>query len=185
MARLKPREKRTLVVGGVSLMILMMLWYFFLWDDSLWMRWRSVRDRIELRDSVLRKMKKLRREYLILDQKIGQILARMEDQDQEMARKGFLEKIISENAPGAELNRMTTKVNIIHDLYRETEISVKLSRVNLPELVDVLYGIESEGGSLKLRELAVDIVKKEPDLLDVEFKVITAEPLAREEKKTP
>lgn len=177
MARLKPREKRTLMAGGAVFLVLLLVWYFFLWENSPLSRWREVQEKVVRRDEVLRKMLNLRRKYVLLQGQINEILGRMQGQEAGDSPKGFLEKIVREKAPTAKLERMKARTNPVHDLYRETEVWVKLGRVILPEMVDVLYGVETEGNALKVKELSIEIARKEPDFLDVEFTVISAEPL--------
>jgi type II secretory pathway component PulM len=180
MSRLKPREKRTLAVGGAVFIVLLLSWYFFFWENSLWAKWQDVRDKIEMRENILRRMLKVRRQYLALQLKIDQILSQMTDQGKEMALKGFLEKTVGEKSPSASLNRMKTNINTVHNLYREMNVLVKLDRVLLPELVDLLYSIENEGEALKIKELTIDLNKKNPEHLDVEITIISAVPLEGE-----
>jgi len=177
MASLKPREKRTLMVGGAVFLVLLLLWYFFIWENSPLSRLREAQDRLVRREEVLRKMLNLRRKYVLLQGKINEILAQMQGREGGDSPKGFLERIVREKAPSAELERMKARTNPVHDLYRETEVEVKLGRMVIPELVDVLYGVEAEGNALKVKELSIELARKSPDFLDVEFTVISAEPL--------
>ena len=39
--KLKKQEKRTLIMGGFAVLLIFLLWYFYLWENSLWNRWTS------------------------------------------------------------------------------------------------------------------------------------------------
>ncbi len=177
MAKLKPREKRTLIIGGVILVLLFVLWFFFLWDNSLLNRWEDLKSKVADRRDTVEKMERLERGYFRLQAQIEEITSRMLDPAKSLAVKGFLEELLQEKAPDADLKRMKTSTNPVHDLYRKTVVSVKVGRITLPELVDYLYNVESSGQALQVNEIQIKNDLRALDRLDVEFTVISASAL--------
>ena len=180
MDKLKPREKRTIIVGGVLLAFLLASWFLFLGESSLWEQYRILKTRVAARQEVYRKMVRLNRKYRIIRKRANDIISRLGSRPEGWTVEGFLENTVQEQAPGAVLKRMKPRSETVHNLYRESSAWVSLGKIALPELVDFLYGVEYSESPLQIRELKIEDEKKFPGLLEVELTVVTAQPL-----KTP
>ena len=180
MTKLKPREKRTIIVGGVLLAFLLAGWYLFLGDNSLWEQYRRLKNQVGVRQGIYRKMTRLDRQYRVTRKRAEEVISRMGSKPDGWTLEGFIEKMVQEQAPGAVLNRMKPRSKTVHDLYRESSAWVNLGKISLPALVDFLYAVGYSESPLQIRELKIKDEKKSPGLLDVELTVVTAQPM-----KTP
>ncbi len=177
MKKFEPREKRALIIGALALLVIALSSYLYLWDNSLWNRWQDIREEVEQSKSELERVKLLQRQYFKLKRQVDSLTTRMTDEDKGMTVKGFLEKLVREEAPSAALSGMKTSTRSVHDLYRLSAVTVKLKNISLPQLVDVLYGVENSAQPLKVRRLNVYLARGGGDGLDVDFTVVSATPM--------
>jgi len=172
--KLKKQEKRTLVLGGMAVLIIFLLWFFFLWDDSLYNRWSKLRDEVDSREDILSRVELLRSRYARLQQETGMVTNRMALPGSSASLKGALEKLIKEQAQSVELKRMKSREQNIQDLYRQTFVTVRLEKATIPDLLNILAGIESSPEGMKVMKLEIKLSRKVADTLDVDFTVVSA-----------
>ncbi len=175
--KLKKREKQTLILGGVGALLVLLLWYIYLWDNSLYNRWSALRSEVTARESVLLKMIGLRGRHQRIQQDITTLTARMAERGGTVSLKGFLEKLIKEQAPAVDLKRMKSRDKTVQDLYRQTFVTVHLGNVTIPELVNILAGMEASAEGMKVRELKIKLGRHSDDRLNVDFTVVSVRPL--------
>jgi hypothetical protein len=172
--KLKKQEKRTLVLGGIAVLVIFLLWFFFLWDNSLYNRWSELRSEVGSREDILSRVERLRSRYARLQQETGMVTTRMALPGSSASLKGSLEKLIKEQAPSVDLKRMKSREENIQDLYRQTFVTVHLEKVTIPDLFNILVGMESSPEGMKVRKLAVKLSRKVADKLDVDITVVSA-----------
>ncbi|MDP8215238.1 MAG: hypothetical protein RAO92_09940 [Candidatus Euphemobacter frigidus] len=176
--KLKKQEKRALIMGGFAVLLIVLLWYFYLWENSLWNRWTTFRSEVTTRENVLLKMIGLRGRYCRLQQEIGALTAGMGDRKKGVSVYGFLEKLIKEEAPAVALDKMIeSRDKTVQGLYRQTFVTVRLGKVAVPELVNILAGIEASPEGMKVNQLKIKLGRNAEDLLDVDFTVVSTRPL--------
>lgn len=175
--KLKKREKRTLILGGLAALLIFLIWYIYLWDNSLYNHWSDLRSEVMNRESVLLKMIGLRGRHQRIQHDIATVTARMAEQGGAASLKGFLEKLIKEQAPAVDLKRMKSRDKTVQNLYRQTFVTVHLGNVTIPELVNILAGMESSAEGMKVRELKIKLGRHSDDHLDVDFTVVSVRPL--------
>jgi len=71
----------------------------------------------------------------------------------------------------------------VEGLYRVNAVEVKLLRVPLSELVDLLYTVDHLTPGLKVRELKIKEDKDDPALLEAEFVAVAGSPIEEAQKK--
>jgi len=172
--KLKKQEKRTLVLGSIAVLIIFLLWFFLLWDNSLYNRWSRLRDEVELQEDILSRVERLRSRYARLQQETGMVTNRMALPGSSASLKGALEKLIKEQAPSVDLKRMKSREQNIQDLYRQTFVTVHLEKVTIPELLNILVGMESSPEGMKARKLEIRLSRKVADKLDVDITIVSA-----------
>ena len=175
--KLKKREKRTLILGGIAALLISLIWYIYLWDNSLYNRWSDLRSEVTARESNLLKMIGLRGRHQRIQQDVATVTARMAERGGTASLKGFLEKLIKEQAPAVDLKRMKSQDKTIQDLYRQTFVTVHLGNVTIPELVNILAEIEASAEGMKVRELKIKLGRHSDDHLDVDFTVVSVHAL--------
>jgi len=175
--KFKRREKRTLVLGGLAALIIFLIWYIYLWDNSLYNHWSDLRNEVMNRESILLKISGLRGRHQRIQHDIAAVTARMAEGGGTESLKGFLEKLIKEQAPAVDVKRMKSRDKTVQDLYRQTLVTVSLGNVTIPELVNILAGMESSAEGMKVRELKIKLGRHSDDHLGVDFTVISVRPL--------
>ncbi len=172
--KFKKQEKRTLIIGGIAVLIIALLWFFYLSDDSLYNRWSKLRSEVISREDVLSRMVRLRARYARLQQETGMVTNRMAVPGASTSLKGFMEKLIKEQAPTVDVRRMKSREKNIQDLYRQTFLTVHLEKVTIPELLNILTAMESSPEGMKVQRLEIKLSRKVADKLDVDFTVVSA-----------
>ena len=161
-------------MGGIAVLIIALLWFFYLWDDSLYNRWSKLRSEVISREDVLSRMVRLRARYARLQQETRLVTSRLAAPGAATSLKGFLEKLIKEQAPTVDVRRMKSREENIQNLYRQTFLTVHLEKVTIPDLLDILAAMESSSEGLKVQRLEIKLSRKVADKLDVDFTVISA-----------
>ncbi|MFH1037082.1 MAG: hypothetical protein V1789_00240 [PVC group bacterium] len=174
---LKKREKRTLIMGGAAAAVIFLLWYFYLSENSLYNRWTNLLDEVAARENTLAQMIRLQTQYRRLDQEIGTVTDRMSGGEEGGTLKGFLEKLIKEQAPSARLRRMPSRDATAEGLYRQTFVTIDLENVTIPELVNIMAGMESAPEGLKVQKLKVILERKGEEMLEAVIIAVAARPL--------
>jgi hypothetical protein len=172
--KFKKQEKRTLIIGGIAVLIIALLWFFYLSDNSLYNRWSKLRSEVISREDVLSRMVRLRARYARLQQETGMVTNRLASPESSISLKGFLEKLIKEQAPTVDVRRMKSREENIQDLYRQTFLTVHLEKVTIPELLNILAAMESSPEGMKVQRLEIKLSRKVADKLDVDFTVVSA-----------
>jgi len=172
--KLKKQEKRTLVLGGMAVLIIFLLWFFFLWDNSLYNRWSKLRNEVASREDILSRVERLRSRYARLQQETGMVTNRMALPGSNASLKGSLEKLIKDQAPSVDLKRMKSREQNIQDLYRQTFVTVHLEKVTIPDLFNILVGMESSPEGMKVRKIEIKLSRKVADTLDVDITIVSA-----------
>ena len=181
---LKPREKRTLTVGAIALVVLSLVWYLFLWENSLWAHYRGLQAEVAIREGVLREMLKQERKAAAVSARLERILARMQEQGQGQTLEESLDGLVKEKAPSAEVPMMKPESpQVVEGLYRVNAVEVKLLKVPLTELVDLLFTVDHLSRGLKVRELNIKEEKDSPDLLEAVFVAVAGSPVEEEKTK--
>lgn len=161
-------------MGGVVVLIIALLWFFYFWDNSLYNRWSKLRSEVISQEDILSRMVRLRARYARLRQETGMVTNRLAAAEGSASLKGFLERLIKEQAPAVDLKRMKSREKNIQDLYRQTFVTVHLEKVTIPELLNILAGMESSPEGMKVRRLEIKLSRKAADKLDINFTVVSA-----------
>jgi len=179
---LKEREKKTVLLGGMGVILVILAWFLFLREGSSWNRWLDLSDKVVQREDDLSKIHRLQRSFIKLQARTEKVKRRMADAGKEaVLSRGLVERLVGNKAPTAELKQMKTSSDPIHGIYLETEVKVELAGLSLEQLINLLYALEYEAGPQVIRELMVDLNRKNNDLLDAEITIVAASPLEQEQ----
>ena len=136
------------------------------------------RDRIHERASTaeqqLTLMARLRAEFDEVSQRLGSVEQRIQS-----GRRGNLRTTLENLAQqtGVKIESMEPQSSPANERYRETKVEVGLKGVTLPQTVNYLHRIESDGEVLSVKTLRIRTRNDQPDLLDVTFTVSSFEPI--------
>ncbi len=174
---LQPREKRTLILGGGFLFLMVVLYFFYLSEDSLYHRWTELRNDVASRREVLARVVREQVRYRDLRRDVVRITDRMADAGADATLRGYLERLIKAKAPDAQLKRMPSRDQTVADLYRRTQVTIDLEDVTIPELVAIMSAMESSDQGIKVQGLKVTLDRRSEDQLNAVITIIAARPL--------
>ena len=170
-AKLQPRE-RLLVSAVAALSVLALVWFAGvvpLLDASA-----RAGERVAMGGQQLELMKRLRRDFDEVSQRLTSVEARIQSGGRGNLRT-TLEALAGEAA--VKIDSMEPQASPTNELYRETKVEVALKEVTLPQTVRYLHGIESTEQVLSVKSLRMRTRPDRPQLLDVTFTVSSFEPL--------
>ena len=123
----------------------------------------------------------------------GEMLILRADYQRIQSQVATLESMIRKGQHGIVLSRLETMASQAqikdriasmdpksappNDLYKENVVEVRLANVNLKQLVDYLFRIESSSELLKIKRLRIKVRNDDTKYLDVNFRVSSFEPL--------
>ena len=125
----------------------------------------------------LEAMKRLRREYDDVTQRLSHVEQRISAKGQNSNILTLLESLAATS--GVKVESMNQRQSANNDVYRETKVEVELKKVTLTQTVDYLHNIESSQQLLSVKSLRLKTrnEKAAPSLMDVTFAVSSFEPL--------
>lgn len=174
---LQPREKRTVILGGILFFLMAVLYFFVLSENSLYNRYSELQDDVRSRQEVLARVVRTQVAYRDLTREVGLVTSQLAGADREATLKGYLEKMIREEAPSARLKRMPSRDQTVADLYRQTLVTIDLENVTIPELVGIMSVMESSDQGIKVQGLKVTLSRGREDQLDAVITALAARPL--------
>lgn len=174
---LKPREKRTVIVGGCLLFLMAALYFFYLSEDSLYNRWSELQNEVRARREVLARVVRNQVRYREFQREIGRVTARLAGADREATLRGYLERLVKEEAPSARLVRMPSRDQTVANLYRQTLVTIDLENVTVPELVAIMSEMEASDQGIKVHGLKITLSRRGEDRLDAIITALAAQPI--------
>lgn len=174
---LQPRERRTVILGSGALLLMVVLYFFFISENSLYNRYAARRSDVSSGREVLARMVRSQVRYRDLRQEIGRVTAHLAGVDREATLKGYLERLIKEQAPAARLKRMPSRDQTVAELYRQTLVTIDLENVTIPELVSIMSAMEASDQGIKVQGLKVTLSRGGEDQLDAIISALAARPM--------
>ncbi len=179
---LSAREKRTLLLGGFFIGVLLILFGWIL----------PTVDRIQRLDRSLASERKRLEEVRRLQgaiQELSDREARAEEQLKKRAAEAFsiasvVEGMAREVQVMEQVQYLKPEQAKLSDQYREASVSLKMAEVTPEQMVDFLYRIESSDRFLRVRSLQIRTNPKEAKKLDVTLTVFTLLPATAPVKAT-
>jgi type II secretory pathway component PulM len=168
---LAPRER--LLVGGAGGLLALALAYGLIFAPLLGMLERSSQRR-ETAMQQLGVMKRLARDYIAVQQQLGDVEERIRNGNQGNLRT-TLETLARQSA--VKVESMEPQASPANETYRETKVEVGLKAVDLPQTVAYLHAIEESPQVLSIKSLRIRSRPDQSGLLDVTFTVSSFEPI--------
>lgn len=176
-----PRERQMLAImaGAVAIWLIYWIINVFLMNPLV----RS-QNNVEARQRVLQKIMILQSDYRRIESEVNK-LERMIRSGQRGNVLSNLETMANQASIKDKIASMDPKSSPPNDLYKENVIEVRLKSVNLKQLVDYLYRIESSGQLLKIKRLRIKTRSDDAKLLDVNFRVSSFQTLPPGQRQRP
>lgn len=150
--RLAPRE-RLLVAVAVLSMVLISL-YSFVWEPVQSSRELTTR-RIVTKEKDLREIVKQRDVYLDLLRRLEANKAAIAPSDPSFSLFSYLDNTIAQAVGREHVTSMNPSTKNIGNDYQEDLVEVKLTQINLAQLVDLLYHVEKGDRQLRFSRLQI------------------------------
>ncbi|MBW2059105.1 MAG: type II secretion system protein M [Deltaproteobacteria bacterium] len=172
MIRVNPRERRTILAGGVSIVAL--LAYLLVVSPYMSAMERLDR-RIARKTEELAEVLALQAEYLSLKEK-AEALEKMVRSAPGFSLLSFLENLAVKKGIKKQIAYMKPLVMPGNEKYQESSVEMKLEGLTLKELVEYLYQVEQSSQPIRIRRLNIVKRKGEP-YLDMTLQASIFEPV--------
>lgn len=172
LSRLSPRE-RLIVVGGGLGAIVLVFWAFLV--DPAFTEAKKL-DRLTARkQGTAVELSEILADYRQLEAKMGEAASRPVDKN--FSLLSFLEGLSSRARIKDNIKYMRPTTSDVTGTVREHSVEIKVAKVGLSAMVDVLTQVERAPHSLRVKKLHIKRLYSDPDLLDVTFVVARYEGL--------
>lgn len=139
---------------------------------------QKVRSAIAASDKALRELTALGGEYGVLMQRTEEIRRASERRPPGFTLFSYLEKRAGDAAVKTNIRSLTPLMLAPTGAYEETAVEMKLDRLTMKQLTDVLYRVESPEEMIRVRRISVVKMKESPEYLSALIQVSTYQPLS-------
>lgn len=150
--RLAPRER--LLLGLAVLSVTVISLYSFVWDPVQTNRELTAR-RIVTKEKDLREILKQRDVYLDLLRRLEANKAAIAQGDPNFSLFAYLDNNIAQAVGREHVTSMNPSTKNIGTDYQEDLVEIKLTQINLAQLVDLLYRVEKGDRPLRFSRLQI------------------------------
>jgi type II secretory pathway component PulM len=157
--RLAPRERLLVSVALVSIVLISL--YSFVWDPLQTSQGLLAR-RITLKEKDLGEVQRQRDTYLDLLRRLEANQAALEQGDPNFSLFAYLDNTIAQAVGREHISSMNPTDKNIGTEYQERMVEIRLTQINLQQLVDILYRVEK--GEHPLRFSRLQIKKRTNDI---------------------
>lgn len=172
MKKLAAREKFLIVAASIGLMAA--LFYAYVMSPAI-DEMKKLDAKIPYMERQYRAVRRIADRCEQINSLISEVQDKLDKREGNFQPRAFLDKLAKQvGMDKGQLKEIKPiKSTIENDVYKEERFGVKLNKINLKDLVNYLYKIESSEYLLTVRELRIDPDKREPNLLNAKFEVST------------
>lgn len=172
--RMSKREKRTLLVGGILAVVLLLI---FVWVLPSLERIRTLDRALAAERGRLQQVRQLHRAILELKGQEREVQEQMERRLSEaFSVASVVEGMARDSGIMEQVQYLKPEMAKVSDKYRESSVSLKAGEISPEQLVDFLYRVESSERLLRIRNLQIRSSPKEAGRLDVTLTIFTLLP---------
>jgi general secretion pathway protein M len=150
--RLAPRERLLLGLAAASVVVISL--YSFVWEPVQSSRELTAR-RITTKEKDLREILKQRDIYLDLLRRLEANKAGVAPADPSFSLFAYLDNTVAQAVGREHVTSMNPTTKNITNEYQEDLVEIKLTQINLAQLVDLLYRVEKGDRPLRFSRLQV------------------------------
>jgi len=172
MKKLAAREKILIVAAAIGLMAA--LFYAYVMSPAI-DELKKLDAKIPYMERQYRAVRRISDRCEQINSLISKVQDKLDKREGNFQPRAFLDKLAKQvGMDKGQLKEIKPiKSTIENDVYKEERFGVKLKKINIKDLVNYLYKIESSEYLLTVRELRIDPDKREPNLLNAKFEVST------------
>lgn len=172
LSRLNPRERLIVVGGGLGAVVLI-VWALLV--DPAFSDAKRLDKLTARKQGTAVALSEILTDYRQLEAKMGAAASRPVDKN--FSLLSFLEGLSSRARIKSNIKYMRPTTSDVTDTVREHAVEIKVAKVRLSAVVDVLTQVERSPHSLRVKRLHIKRIYSSPDLLDVTFVVARYEGL--------
>ncbi len=128
------------------------------------------------RQQELRKLEEKSREYLALQERIGRLRRKVEQQPEGFAILSFLERLGQECGLADRVVNMRPTTMPVREGYAETTVAVSMEQVSLEQITRFLLGVESAEALIGVKSIEIRTARRDRRYLDADVQVATLAP---------
>ncbi len=171
--RLSPRERMLLGLAGGAMLVIGL--YALVWEPLAQGR-ELLGRRIAQKERELSELQEMRVAYLELLRQAEASQAVLDKADAKFALFPFIEATVSQVVGRERIASMNPQNKDISDAYREDSVELKLTDIELAQLVDMLYRIEKGPHPLRVTRLQLKKRFRDPHKFDITATVAMLHP---------
>jgi general secretion pathway protein M len=171
LAKLAPREKIFLFVGGVSALFIFLFVFLI---SPITERKAYLSQMIPKKGQDLKQFKRLEEEYHFLSSQIKLVEARLPQRNQ-FSPLSYLEEIAKKTDVRQNIAYIRSVPAIAQKSYQEIPVEVKLEGISLDRIVPLIDAIEHSPYFLRVKRLDLRTRSSGPKTLDITFVVSSYE----------
>jgi len=172
-SKLGTRE-RTFVVGGAGLLALFALIQFAL--VPFFENKKKVNSALDRQEKILKEMIVLSKEYESLKEDTEVMKGALERRSPDFTLFSFLERKAREAGVRQNIKSMNTTRGMTTGAYEETLVDIRLEKLTLKQLVQLLYYADSPEDAVGVKKINVNKSKESPEYLTVVVQMVTYQP---------
>lgn len=172
--RITPRERIYLIIGGITL-IGLLLYGFYSAAASYLDRMKALDRLIRQKQEALSSLNQIGREYAQIKKQFGSLDERIQKDRGQFSLLSFLESLAATAEVRSRIAYMRPQATAQVDQYRESSVEMKIEKVTLDQAIRFLSSIEQAPHVLKIKNLHMRTLYANPQFLDVTFLVSTYE----------
>lgn len=128
-------------------------------------------------EKALREIASLGAEYGVLRQRSEEVKRVVERRPPGFALLSYLEKKAAEAGVKGHIRFINPLKPVPAETYEETAVEMKLDKLTMKQLTDLLYAVESREDLVRIRKMSAGKMKESPEYLAVLIQVFTYQPL--------
>jgi general secretion pathway protein M len=169
--QLNKRESIILAIGLIAVLAWILFQFLF---SPLADKHKRMKRAITVKESVYKDIKALKHEYDILKADAEIAKTHYSKQDKSFTLFSFLDKLAGQNGIKANITYMKPSTSVSKDLpYKISTVEMKMQGLNLTQLTNYLYGVETSPNNLYIKRLAITKKGIESKSVDVVLQVET------------
>ena len=138
---------------------------------------QKVRGAIAVGEKTLRELATLGVEYGVLRQRSEEIRRVIERRPPGFALFSFLEKRAGDAGVKTNIKSINPLKSAPEGAYEETAVEMRLDKLTMKQLTDLLYLVESREDLVRIRKMSVGKMKESPEYLSVLIQLFTYQPM--------
>ncbi len=168
--RLSGRQQITLGIGGAAVLVLLLAQFLLL--PFLESR-KTVNQAIRNNEKILGEILLLDKEGKTLKRQAGMIQQALARRPRDFALFSHLEKVAGDTGVKSSIKFINAAKGAVSGPYEELPVEIRLEKITLKQLTDLLYLLEAPQDFIRIRKISVARMKESPEYLAVQMQVST------------